>query len=217
MKTHAGRWRGWIGALALCAGAIGCAKKADLYEDHDWTQEASANQTAWREVEALFATDESDADRGNYILRGVRHDLTIVKDGEVDKECSCLDVSFGKPEDSKRFRWLGEIPIISPEEIAVAVRTEGAKCNIDTGPGRRRPSIYAVDQTNGNTVVVIEELPLDRPQALGAIVELPAPGLGLYVRSRRFKDHVLPYGQGTVATSGMCKVMTRSRATPKSL
>ncbi len=213
VKRRAARW---LPAL-LCLGALGCAKKAELYEDRDWTQETEARSTAWREVESLFGSDESDVDRGNYILRGVRHDLTVVKEGTVDAHCSCLDVTVGRPEDGDRFRWTGEIPIISPDETAVAVRTEGSRCGIDTGPGRRRPSIYAVDYTNGNTIVVIEELPLDRPQALGAIVDLPAPGEGLYVRSRRFKDHVLPYGQGTVATSGMCKVMTRGRALPKAL
>jgi hypothetical protein len=199
----------WFSVIAACSGALGCADKADLYEDRDWTKEGEAKTAAWREVESLFSREETDADRGNYTLRGVRHDLTLSKDARVKAHCTCLDVSYGSADDPA-FRWAGEVPIISPDQVVVALRTEGSKCGPEHTKNRR-PSIYAVDQANGNIVVVVEELPADRPQALGAIIDLPAPAEALYVRSRRYKDHVLPYAQGTVQTSGMCKVMTRTR------
>jgi hypothetical protein len=201
-------------AVIASVALLGCAKKAELYEDRDWTQEGGGStQAAWREVEALFSAEESDADRYNYVLRGVRHDLTIAKDATFNARCTCLDVVVG-PSDDPRFRWAGEVPIISTEQIAVAVRTEGSQCSLPSG-ALRRPSIYAVDEANGNTVVVIEDLPIDRPQALGAIVQMPEVRDALYVRSRRYKDRVLPYAQGTKATSGMCRVMRRDPAKPK--
>ncbi len=199
----------WLSVIAACSGALGCAGKADLYEDRDWTQDGEAKPAAWREVESLFSKEETDADRGNYTLRGVRHDLSLAKDARIDAHCTCLDVAYGSVDDPD-FRWAGEVPIISPDQVALALRTEGSKCGPEHGKNRR-PSIYAVDQANGNIVVVVEELPADRPQALGAIVDLPAPAEGIYVRSRRYKDHVLPYAQGPVQTSGMCKVMARTR------
>jgi hypothetical protein len=200
-------------AWMACLCALGCAKPPDLYEDRDWSKQAGSQGSAWREVESLFPVEPIDTKRDDSTLRGVRLDLTMAKDAAIEARCSCLDVTVGPAPDA-RFRWSADIPVLSPEQIAVAVRTEGSNCGVADGVGRR-PSIYAVDEANGNTIVVIEELASDRPQALGAVVQLPAPGHSLFVRSRRYKDRVLPYAQGPVETSAMCKVMTRPGAAPK--
>src|SRR5260221_1800634 len=98
MVTVSSRVR-WLSLWAACSGALGCADKADLYEDRDWTQEGEAKPAAWREVESLFSKEETDADKGSYTLRGVRHDLTLAKDAKIDAHCTCLDVSYGSADD----------------------------------------------------------------------------------------------------------------------
>jgi len=200
----------YFACLALAFGTLACGAKHELYEDKDWTQEHGSEGKAWREVEALFSAEESDADRYNYVLRGVRHDLTMSANAKPDARCTCMDVVVGKPTDRKRFRWAGEVPLIGREQLVVAVRTEQSKCPVGT-PETRRPSIRAVDVSAEHVVVVIEELPFDRPQALGAIVQRPKPGGSLFLRARKYRKLVLPYGY-TGATNATCKLYTRSKS-----
>ena len=187
---------------------MACGAKHELYEDKDWTRDHGAEGKAWREVEALFSADESNADRYNYVLRGVRHDLTMSANAKPDSRCTCMDVVLGRPTD-KKFRWAGEVPLIGKEQLVVAVRTEQSQCPAGT-PETRRPSIRAVDFSKGHVVVVIEELPFDRPQALGAIIQRPKPGGSLFLRARKYRKIVLPYGHSGL-TNATCKLYTRPR------
>lgn len=184
----------------------GCAKKDDLL-DADWTKESKSGQTAWREVESLFSNQRADSSNVTHALRGVRHDLTLAKQAAPSARCTCLDVSVGAASDS-RFRWTGQTPTLAPDQLAFAMRTEGSNCPAPEGHPRR-PSIQAVDQKDGDTIIVVEELPADRPQALGAIVPAPTPGHSLYVRARGDRGHVAIYAQGPKGPASMCRVLTR--------
>jgi hypothetical protein len=140
----------------------------------------------------------------------VRHDLSMSLQAAPTARCTCLDVAVGAATDP-RFRWVADIPALAPDQIAVAARTEGSTCGAPSDRARR-PSIFAVDQVNGDTVIVIEELPSDRPQALGAIVPMPSNGGSIYVRARSDKGHVAMYAQGPKGPASMCRVMTRGSA-----
>jgi len=190
-----------VGALTL-----GCAARSEFREDADWTKDSPQEGGKWREVESLFDAAESQAERPDQSLRGVRHDLTVAAGQEPLKRCSCLDVVVGRPQDGK-FRWAGRRPSISHKNIIVAIRTEGSQC-LGVGPNRR-PSIQAVDVEGRDVIVVVEELPLNRPQALGAIVRKPRPGGSIFVRSRKFKKTKLPYAQSN-EIHGMCKIVSRT-------
>jgi hypothetical protein len=189
----------WAGAVLLACGA-----QSENYDDQDWTKDHGLQSGAWREVETLFSAAESDADRYNQTLRGVRHDLTPRSGAEPTTRCTCLDVIIGKPSDP-RFAWADTPPALSDKTMALAVRTEGSNC--PNGPAKRRPSIQAVEERGGNVTVVIEELGYDRPQALGAVIPKPALEGALYVRAASSKHQRLPYA-ATVHGNNICRVVT---------
>lgn len=197
----------------LCAAllgvfALGCGAQSENFDDRDWTKDhgiqSPGQKEAWREVETLFGADESDVDRFEQSLRGVRHDLTLKPDAVVDTKCTCLDVAIGDPRD-KRFHWAGTRPTVSGKNLILALRTEGSGCN--TPQQNRRPSIRAVDTKGGDVIVVIEELTFDRPQALGAIIKKPSLNGELYVRSEQYKYKKLPYAV-TQSGKSWCKIAT---------
>ena len=200
-----------LAVMLAAVGCLSCATQNKFLDDQDWSQDAGPEGGRWRGTQSLFMDGTSDADRFRYTLRGVRQDLTLAKSAKTTSSCPCLDIAVGRPRDA-RFRWAGQRPAIAREEEVVAIRTEGSTCSSKSG--ERRPSIRAVDVDNGDVTVVIEELPFDRPQALGAIVARPRPGGTLYVRSRRRvlyredRGRSLPYGR-TGLLKHRCKVYTR--------
>ncbi len=184
---------------------LGCGAQSENFDDRDWTKDSGLQSGAWREVETLFSASESDADRYNRSLRGVRHDLTLRSGGEPTTRCTCLDVAVGRPSDP-RFAWAEKRPNLSDKNLVFALRTEGSNC--PNGPARRRPSIRAVEERRGNVTVVIEELSYDRPQALGAVIPKPSANGALYVRAGDKKRHQrLPYA-ATVQGSNVCRIDT---------
>lgn len=194
----------------VALGVGGCAKKDDLL-DQDWTKENKASQESWREVESLFTSGDAPAATKSNTLRGVRHDLVMAPQAAPNARCTCLDVVVGDAADP-RVRWTGTPPALDANQAAFAMRTEGTNCPSDpTLP--RRPSIYAVDEVNGNVLVVVEELPADRPQALGAVIPLPPNGGSIYVRARSDKGHVAMYAQGPKGPASMCRAYTRTAST----
>lgn len=174
-------------------------------EDEQWSREAPPDGGAWREAQSLFTPEESDPERFDTELNGVRLDLTMDPQAEPTARCTCLHVAAGRPGD-KAFAWGPEVPILSGEQMVVAVRTEGADCSADpVEPTMRRASIRAVEQRGNDVVVVIEKLPVGRPLARGAVTSRPKPGGSLYLRPA--SKHV-PYG-GALGGTGMCRVFTR--------
>ncbi len=182
------RWAVLLPLLCL----LGCGAKQDQFEDVDWTKEPAPKQNSWREAQSLFQAAESDADLGNFELRGVRLDLTMSSQAKPDVRCSCVDAVVGALGDGK-FSWAGERPLVSGKNMLFAFRTEGSQCG--TQGVQRRPSIYAVDVRGRDVFVVLEELGTDRPQARGAIIRRPDPGGSVYIRPRRYRKQKLPYAQ----------------------
>ncbi len=190
-----------------CSAWLGCAAQSQHHDDRDWTKDHGIQTGAWREVETLFSLEDSDADQYDATPRGVRHDLTFAANAEPDTRCHCIDVVVGNANEGK-FAWAGSKPRVSQKNLLVALKTDGSKCSLPEGTPRR-PSIQAVDIVGQDVVIVIEELPYDRPQALGAVVQKPGPEGNLYVRPRKYKNRVLPYARG-VQTS-QCLIKTDKR------
>jgi hypothetical protein len=195
------------GLLAL-ASAVGCAGQSEHFNDRDWTKDHGIQTGAWREVETLFGEEESAVEQ-NFVPRGVRLDLTMAGKTTPDTRCNCLDVVIGSVGD-KKFSWAGSKPLVGENQMAVAIRTEGSKCALPDAV-KRRPSIQAVDLNGRDVVIIIEELPYDRPQALGAIVQKPHSEGHLYVRSRRYKNLVLPYAHQGFLQNDACLIKTDPR------
>lgn len=199
----------WGLVVLACSTWLGCAAQSQHHDDRDWTKDHGIQTGAWREVENLFGAEESDVDRYDATPRGVRHDLTYATNAEPDTQCNCLDVVIGRPSEGK-FAWAGGKPKISQNHLVIALKTDGSKCSLPDGTPRR-PSIQAVDISGDDVIVVIEELPFDRPQALGAVIQKPRPDGNLWVRPRKYKNRVLPYARGTAQQSGHCLVKTDKR------
>jgi hypothetical protein len=194
-----------LAAVALAGISLGCAAENAYIEHEAWSRDRGPETGNWREVESLFTAEESDPDRFRYTLRGVRHDLTLVADAKPERRCACLDVVVAPPNDP-RFRWAADRPLVSPRHALIAVRTEGSEC--PAGPPARRPSIQAVDYVEGDVIVVVESLPLERPQALGAIIERPAAGRGLFVRPSDRRGPSAVFAQ-SAEPHGMCEILAR--------
>lgn len=134
--------------------------------------------------------------------QGVRHDLILNPDQKHATACACLAVEVGKPTDEK-FVWRGARPDFNRSNLAVAVSAFGVDCPGGApNPADRRPSIQAVDRVGKDVVVVIEELPPDRPVATGAIIRAPEPGGHIYVKPRK---KGLPYAR-TAKAKDVCRI-----------
>jgi hypothetical protein len=182
----------------------GCAAQSDHFDDRDWTKENGIQTGAWREVETLFGDQPGEGAANDFSLRGVRHDVSLANNAQPDTQCTCLDVAVGNPEDP-RFQWAEEQPKVAPDQMVVAMRTEGSQCA--NQPAHRRPSIRGVELKGEDVIVTVEELALDRPQALGALVRKPGPRGRLWFRpALQGKTHV-PYARGAVAPF-MCIIRT---------
>lgn len=168
--------------------ALGCASQSKYLNDQDWTRERGDEKVAWRETESMFTEEESDADRFRAELQGVRHDLTMSESAKPTARCNCLDVVIGS-SGSRDFAWTGEAPLISKQHLLFAMRPRDRQCQ--GGQTISRPSIRAVDTAGKHVIVVVEELPFDRPAAQGAIITKPQEGGGVWVRSDKRRQ---PYG-----------------------
>lgn len=189
-------------ALAVLGALVaGCGAQSENYDDKDWTKEHGVQSAPWRDVETLFGEEENDADQFKFSLNGVRHDLTLKPGAKPETRCTCLDVGIGRPGD-ERFSWAGKRPKVSGKDMVIALRTVGSKCEGESD--KRRPSIQAVDSRGPDVTVVIEELPFERPQALGAVIVKPGHNGRLYVRAAR---KGLPYAR-TVSGTNICRIET---------
>jgi hypothetical protein len=192
--------------LVLAGLPLGCGGQSKFMEDEDWSREPLPDGGAWREVESLGAAARATkATDGRRHLNAVRLDLTMAAQAEPTARCTCLDVMVGRPGDPG-FQWAVDKPELDPDQIVLAVRTEGAQCPVGTPPVPiRRPSIRAVDRVGGDVVVVVEDLPVGRPLALGAVTTMPEPGGSVYLRP---SDRKLPYG-APPGSREMCKIFSR--------
>jgi hypothetical protein len=188
------RW--YVVLVALC----GCAAQSENYDDKDWTVDHGAEEGAWREAESLFGESEAKVDNFNYEPRSVRHDLTMQPQAPADARCGCIDVVAGQPGQTK-FTWAGDRPPISPNDMVIALRPQSCQ----GAAAGRRPSIKAVDKRGNDVVVVVEELVVDRPQQLGAIIPRPVSAGELYVAPAAAG----PYGRGS--QGGACRVPLAQR------
>lgn len=194
-----------VGVLALGGVLVGCGGQSKFLEDEEWTRDQPSDPGALREPESLFSEGESDVDRFNNDLNGVRLDLSMHPKAKPTARCSCLDVAVGRPGD-QAFVWGQEVPMLSGDQMVVALRTEGALCAPGTRDEKtRRPSIRAVERRGDDVVVVIEELPLGRPLAHGVVTNQPKPGASLYLRPAH---KGVSYGSSRTA-KGRCRVFTR--------
>jgi hypothetical protein len=186
--------------LALVSAACGPSKSA---AEVDWTPEPVAKDKRLRETEALFGPPQPlDAKEGKQTAwLGVRHDLMLSK-APHEVRCTCLAVEVGPPNDAKFF-WMGSSPDVGDNALAVAIDARGVSCpSGDPDDRRRRPSISAVDVEGEDVVVEVEDLPLGRPLASGAIIPKPGPKGSVYVKPRRGGGF---YGS-SVGGAGRCRV-----------
>ena len=165
--------------LGLVSIACGGAQRAD---DSDWTPEPQQKHKRLRETESLNAAQPLDTISGGHAaLVGVRHDL-MLSNAPHEARCACLSVEVGRAEDP-RFFWAGGAPEISADSLAIAVGARGVGCpGGDPDDRRRRPSISAVDQEGDDIIVEVEDLPMGRPLASGAIIPKPGARGSIYVR-----------------------------------
>ncbi len=132
---------------------------------------------------------------------GVRHDLGLNPERKPDSSCACLGVSVGSPDDGS-FVWRGPRPEVNPSYVALAITAVVPECpGGPANPADRRASISAIDRRGKDVFVEVEDLPVDRPIASGAIIHPLEPGGHVYVRPRN-KNVVY----GKVTGKELCRV-----------
>jgi hypothetical protein len=198
-------WGCALGAT-LAVAAFGCGGQSKFMEDEEWSREPGPDGGAWRDEEKLSGPKPATPEAAAHELNGVRLDLTLGPKAQPNAHCSCLDVMVGQAQDAG-FQWGPEVPTLSAEQMVIALRTEGAQCPAGTPAAPiRRPSIRGVERSGADVIVVIEELPVGRPLALGVVTTMPGPGGSVYLRPA---DHRLPYAVAPGARE-LCKIYTRA-------
>jgi hypothetical protein len=182
---------------------LACGGSKRLGADAAWSEEHEQQTRPLRETEALsmFGAQPEQAREQEQAMVGVRPDLTIAKSVERTEQCSCLAVEVGMPGSAK-FTWQNGPPSILPDALAIAISAKGLACSGGPPEDQRRPSISAVDRSNGDVFVEIEELPPGRPLASGAIIPKPDANGSIYVRPKGSK---VPYGRDA-SGQHRCKV-----------
>lgn len=168
--------------ILLGLATVACASQ-QRGADADWSPEPQQKDKRFRETEALNAAQPLNEPKTTALL-GVRHDLMLGPEPH-EARCSCLSVELGRPAD-KRFFWAGGAPDIPADSVVIAVGSRGITCpGGDPDDKRRRPSISAVDQEDGDIIVEIEDLPPGRPLASGAIIPRPMGKGSIYIRPHK--------------------------------
>ena len=179
--------RSLVFAFTCSLLALGCGSSSSPPDNAAWEtrqgfRALGGNQQGGDEIDT---TGRSLAFSG-FDWTGVRHDLAINPQKKPTGTCNCLAVAVGAPNGGQ-FAWRGARPDVNPNNLAVAI-SGGADCV--GGPASeadRRPSISAVDRIGKDIVVEVEDLPLDRPIASGAILSPLEPGGKIYVKPRSKK------------------------------
>jgi hypothetical protein len=101
--------------------------------------------------------------------------------------------------DDPDFDWHGEKPQVGPDALVIAVGADDIPCDAQG----RGPSIGAIERSNQDVIVVLEEFRDTRPVAFGAIVPNPGPEGGIYLRARGKTRYGRPLNG---ASGALCRV-----------
>lgn len=190
-----------LAAAALAALSAGCSGSQKWSTDMSWSAESETQARPFREPTALNTLTDFAAETPAWV--GVRHDLTVAPTVPRVETCACLHVEVGAPDDAK-FAWQNGKPRIEGDLMAIAVTARGLPAcrGGEASEELRRASISAVDREGADVYVEIEELPLGRPLATGALFAKPGPNGSVYVRPKNAR---VPYARPPLA-GRFCKV-----------
>jgi hypothetical protein len=211
-----------FGALAVgCAASVqGKAKAGASVKEEDNDRKWELGPTGAADPAAPTKPSDgpakpSDAQAGGLSLTpaepgevrhfiGVVHDLSLGPAADKSPVCSCLMLTYGRPNSGK-FKWRGGQRGFDKDTMAVAIGSEGIACNMmvggkakDLGPA----SIAGIDHEGGDLVVIVEEARRGIPIAHGALVKALDPGAGIIVKGTGDVPFGTPLGGG----KGVCKV-----------
>jgi hypothetical protein len=206
-------------ALGLCVIAAGCgasvkakgsanAKVED--DDRKWelgptgAAEPAASSTpgSTRATAGIVMGPSAAGEKINFI--GVVHDLAIGPAADKSPACSCLAVTYGRPNSGK-FKWRNGIRSTDSDTMAVAISSEGIACNMMVGGKERElapASIAGIEHEGKDLVVLVEEARRGIPVAHGALVKALDPGAVIVIRGQG----TVPFGTPIGGGKGECKV-----------
>lgn len=196
------RTASFVALLTTTALASACGGGTDKSDNTAWETRKGFHSLGTDEGGEIDTSGSRTV--GNESLQGwvgVRHDLGLNPQLKPDSSCACLGVTVGSPNDDA-FVWRGPRPDVNPSYVALAVTAVVAECpGGPANPADRRASISAIDRKGKDVFVEIEDLPVDRPIASGAIIHPLEPGGHVYVKPRNKK---VVYGK--VSGKELCRV-----------
>jgi hypothetical protein len=210
-----GRLCAGIGLFAVVAGCAtrargtagtGASAKAAEDDDRKWelgpTGAAEPAASATPALPGLALSPPAPGDQAPFI--GVVHDLSFGSAADASAVCSCLALTYGRPNSSK-FKWRSGPRKFDKDTMAIAISSEGIACNMMVG-GKEKTlapaSIAAIEHDGNDIVVVVEEATHGKPVARGALVKRPDPGASIAVRGLGGVPFGTPLGGG----KGPCKI-----------
>ena len=136
----------------------------------------------------------------------MRFDLTMDKKAEPSTRCTCLDVLVGRPSDPG-FVWIAEPPELDPDQVVVAIRTQGASC--PAGTPRLPFGAHPSELLNASTVTSWSKsrscLRAGRSRS-ALLPPQPAPGGSMVLRPANRR---LPYG-APAGSGQLCRIFARA-------
>jgi hypothetical protein len=135
---------------------------------------------------------------------GVVHDLSIGPAADKSPSCSCLTVTYGRPNGAK-FKWRNGMRSTDSDTMAVAISSEGIACNMMVG-GKERTlapaSIAGIEHEGKDLIISVEEARRGIPVAHGALVKALESGAVIIIKGQGNVPFGTPIGGG----KGACKV-----------
>lgn len=182
----------WITA-ALGLALAGCGGEQNWTSDPSWQGEERSRTLAPTDDQQTLVPASQPAPPDALTWFGVRHDLSMSASAPRSPACGCLAAEVGMPG-KQAFQWDGEVPVIGPDAVVIAVSARGVACPAEADESKRRASISGVERDGDDVLVEIEDLPEGRPLALGAIIPKPSAKGGLYIVPRDSKVRWVPQG-----------------------
>ena len=182
----------WILA-GLGLALAGCGGEQNWTSDPSWQGEDRSRTLAASDDQQTLVPASQAAPPDALTWFGVRHDLSMSASAPRTPACGCLAAEVGMPG-KQAFQWDGEVPIIGPDAVVIAVSSRGVACAAEADESKRRASISGVERDGEDVLVEIEDLPEGRPLALGAIIPKPGAKGGLYIVPRDSKVRWVPQG-----------------------
>jgi len=192
--------------IACKASLQGDSRASMGGQDEPESALASRRTTEEMSAQAPLTASAAAAQETSFI--GVTHVLSLSADAAAKPVCSCLAAAIGPTSDAA-FVWQGQLPIVGPEAIVLAIDAAPCPAKKSTAPG---PSIRGIESEGDNLVVHLEQPRPGAPWARGAVAQRPRGAV--IFRGTATASYVKPLTAGAPDGKGECQMAVPAAKAP---